>query len=290
MPELPEVETVVRGLRAVLPGRRIVSVRLGKTDFMDDPDALAAGLPGTRFANIQRRGKFILARLNAESGGKAAANEAASYLIVHLGMTGRLLVQAAEIPAMPHTHAFFALDDGRELRYVDPRRFGRMAFFSAAQFDSAFAGLGAEPLEISEAEFRRLLAGRRAMVKALLLDQHFLRGIGNIYADESLWRAKLHPQRLGARLGSTEAHRLLESFRHVLREAIRLGGSSISDFVDANGVAGEFQIRHRVYDREGKGCFRCGAKIRRIIVAGRSSYFCPRCQPAPRKRKTARQS
>ncbi|MBI1737926.1 MAG: hypothetical protein HYR58_01600, partial [Acidobacteria bacterium] len=132
-----------------------------------------------------------------------------------------------------------------------------------------------------------LLAGRRAMIKALLLDQHFLRGIGNIYADESLWRARLHPARLGARLSFADAHRLLEAIRHVLRAAIRLGGSSISDFVDANGLPGEFQMRHRVYDREGKGCFRCGAAIRRIIVAGRSSYFCPRCQPAPKPRGLA---
>jgi len=277
MPELPEVETVVRGLSALLPGRRIVSVRLGKTDFMDDPDALTAGLPGTRFASIQRRGKFILAQLEAAANGGAS-----SYLVVHLGMTGRLVVQGSEAPVLPHTHAFFVLDDGRELRYVDPRRFGRIALFSGAQFASAFARLGAEPLEISEVDFRRLLAGRRARIKALLLDQHFLRGIGNIYADESLWRAKLHPARLGARIGSAEAHRLLESIRRVLREAIRLGGSSISDFVNASGLPGEFQIRHRVYDREGKSCFRCGAKIRRSIVAGRSSYFCPRCQRTPR--------
>ncbi len=285
MPELPEVETVVRGLRRLLPGRRIVSVRLGKTDFMDDPAALTSELPGARFADVRRHGKFIFAQLEA-----AANGDASSYLLVHLGMTGRLVVQGAESPAAPHTHAFFVLDDGRELRYTDPRRFGRIALFSGAQFASTLARLGAEPLEVSEAEFRRLLTGRRAMLKALLLDQRFLRGIGNIYADESLWRAKLHPARLGARLGSADAHRLLEAIRHILRAAIRLGGSSISDFVDANGAPGEFQLRHRVYDREGKGCFLCAAKIRRIIVAGRSSYFCPRCQPAPKKRKSTRRA
>ena len=133
MPELPEVETLVRGLSTLLPGRRIVSVRLGKTDFMDNPDALAAGLPGTRFANIQRHGKFILAQLEAAANGGAA-----SYLVVHLGMTGRLVVQGAEVRAAPHTHAFFALDDGRELRYIDPRRFGRIALLSGAQFSSTF--------------------------------------------------------------------------------------------------------------------------------------------------------
>ena len=280
MPELPEVETVVRGLRRVLPGRGIAEVRLGKTDFIDDPAALERDLPGCRISDVQRRGKYIVLPLERDPQGKNSP-----LLIVHLGMTGRLAVQAAAAPAAAHTHAYFTLDDGRELRYIDPRRFGRIALFSGAQFAAAFARLGAEPLEVSEADFRRLLAGRRAMIKALLLDQHFLRGIGNIYADESLWRAKLHPARLGARLSFADAHRLLEAIRHVLRAAIRLGGSSISDFVDANGLPGEFQLRHRVYDREGKGCFRCGAAIRRIIVAGRSSYFCPRCQPAPKHRR-----
>lgn len=282
MPELPEVETVVRGLRAVLPGRRILSVRLGKTDFIDDPAALERELPDCRIADVQRRGKYIVFPLEGNAQGTDPP-----LLIVHLGMTGRLAVQATAAPAAPHTHVFFALDDGRELRFTDPRRFGRIALFTAAQFASAFARLGAEPLEVSEAEFRRLLAGRRARIKALLLDQRFLRGIGNIYADESLWRAKLHPARLGASLSFSDVHRLLESIRHILRAAIRLGGSTISDFADANGQPGEFQMRHRVYDREGKGCFRCGAKNRRIIVAGRSSYFCPRCQRAPRLPRAA---
>jgi len=280
MPELPEVETVVRGLRRLLPGRGIAEVRLGKTDFIDDPAALERDLPGCRISDVQRRGKYIVLPLERDT-----SSADSPRLIIHLGMTGRLATRKPDDPLAPHTHAIFALDDGRELRYIDPRRFGRIALFSGAQFAAAFARLGAEPLEVSEADFRRLLAGRRAMIKALLLNQHFLRGIGNIYADESLWRAKLHPARLGARLSFADAHRLLEAIRHVLRAAIRLGGSSISDFVDANGLPGEFQLRHRVYDREGKGCFRCGAAIRRIIVAGRSSYFCPRCQHAPKKAK-----
>lgn len=269
MPELPEVETVVRGLRARLPGRRIVSVRLGKTDFMDDPDALAAALPGARIVEVRRHGKYILLRLDA-----------AAYLVVHLGMTGQLRVPRAAEPVMAHTHAFFVLDDGRELRYTDPRRFGRIALFSDAQFAATLGRLGADPLEVSEAEFRRLLAGRRARVKALLLDQHFLRGIGNIYADESLWRAKIHPARVAAQLRGDQMHRLCETMRHILKEAIRLRGSSVSDYVDANGEPGAYQMRHCVYDREGKRCFRCGTAIRRILVAGRSSYFCPRCQRA----------
>ena len=283
MPELPEVETVVRGLRRILPGRRIEGVRLGKTDFIDNPALLERDLPGCRITEVRRQGKYIVLPLAHN-----ARPVESSFLIIHLGMTGRLATRQPGEPAAPHTHVFFSLDDGRELRYTDPRRFGRIALFSRAEFDAAFERLGHEPLEISEAEFRRLLAGRRARIKSLLLDQRFLRGIGNIYADESLWRAKLHPKKLGARLSHADAHHLLESIRHILRAAIRLGGSSISDFVDADGLAGEFQIRHRVYDREGKACFRCGAKIRRIIVAGRSSYFCPRCQVAPRNRKSAR--
>ncbi len=279
MPELPEVETVVRGLRQFLPGRKIVELRLGKTDFIDDPAALERDLPGCRITEVRRCGKYIVLPLERD-----AYEGVSPLLVIHLGMTGRLATRQPGDPVAPHTHAIFALDDGRELRYIDPRRFGRMALFSGAQFAAVFERLGAEPLEVSEADFRRLLAGRRAMIKALLLDQHFLRGIGNIYADESLWRSRLHPARLGARLGLADAHRLLEAIRHVLRAAIRLGGSSISDFVNTSGEPGEFQLRHRVYDREGKGCFRCGATIRRLIVAGRSSYFCPRCQPAPRRR------
>jgi formamidopyrimidine-DNA glycosylase len=283
MPELPEVETVVRGLRLVLPGRRIEGVRFGKTDFIDNPAAIERDLPGCRIADVLRRGKYIVLPLERNE-----SSSEAPVLIIHLGMTGRVATRPPGDPVVPHTHAFFALDDGRELRFTDPRRFGRIALFSRAEFDVTFERFGTEPLEVSEAEFRRLLAGRSARIKSLLLDQRFLRGIGNIYADESLWRARIHPMRLGERINNAEAHRLLEAIRRILREAIQLGGSTISDFVSAAGLPGEFQIRHRVYDREGKGCFRCASKIRRIVVAGRSSYFCPRCQRAPRIRKTFR--
>jgi len=141
--------------------------------------------------------------------------------------------------------------------------------------------LGEEPLAISSGAFVNLLARRHARIKALLLDQRVLRGVGNIYADESLWRARIHPARLASELKAADLLRLREAIRHVLRSAIRLGGSSISDFVDVDGNQGEFQLRHRVYHRHGKACFHCGGIIRRAIVAGRSSHFCPRCQPAP---------
>ena len=284
MPELPEVETVVRGLRGQLTGRCIVSVRLGKSDFIDDPAAIERELPGRRIAEVARYGKFVLLHLEPPAEGADGAGTGAC-LVVHLGMTGQLAPRHPGQPVTRHTHAFFALDDGRELRYTDIRRFGRLALMSQVELGAFLAGLGADPLEITEEEFRARLAGRRAMIKALLLDQHFLRGLGNIYCDESLWRARIHPARHAARLDAAQVRRLHRFIREVLHAAIRLRGSSISDFVDAEGQPGEYQLRHRAYGREGKPCFRCGAKIRRVIVAGRSSYFCPRCQPAPRKRR-----
>ncbi len=276
MPELPEVETVARGLRVSLPGRRIVAVRLGKTDFIDDPAALERDLPGTQIESIARYGKFLLLRLGPGNGAGRRC-----CLVVHLGMTGQLAWRRAEEPVARHTHALFLLDDGRELRYTDIRRFGRLALVPEAELERFLGGLGLDPLEATEEEFRRRLAGRRARIKALLLDQHVLRGMGNIYADESLWRARIHPARHAAQLSAEQAARLYRAIREVLNTAIRLRGSSVSNYLDVEGRRGEYQRRHRVYRREGEGCFRCGERIRRVIVAGRSSYFCPRCQRAP---------
>jgi formamidopyrimidine-DNA glycosylase len=282
MPELPEVETVVRGLELVLPRRRILSVRLGKTDFIDDPAALERNIPGARISSVRRHGKFIVFELES-----ANADTRGFSLLVHLGMTGQLITCLAEAPVLPHTHVFLALDDGRELRYTDIRRFGRIRLM--ADGEAAVLGkLGLDPLEASEAEFSAALRPRHAQIKALLLDQHVFRGLGNIYTDESLWRARVHPRRIGENLRPAELRLLYRAVHDVLNEAIRARGSSISDYVDAHGQRGEFQLKHRVYQREGKQCFRCGAKIRRIIVAGRSSYFCPRCQRAPRLRRRTR--
>ena len=285
MPELPEVETIVRGLRTVLPGHTIVSVRLGKTDFIEDPAAVGGLLPGRRIEAVERMGKFI--RLVLSPGPAAKAPERQIDLIVHLGMTGWLGVRQPEDPVAPHTHAFFELEDGRELRYTDIRRFGQMLVVAGDQMDAFGERLGKEPLEIPAGEFNQRLAGRRARIKALLLDQRVFRGIGNIYADESLWQARIHPARLAANLKPAELERLRKAIRRVLLRAIEDRGSSISNFVDAEGQPGEYQQRHRAYGREGKPCFRCGTKIRRAIVAGRSSYFCPRCQPAPRLKHAA---
>ena len=288
MPELPEVETVARGLRTVLPGRRILDIHLGKTDFIDDPAAIERELPGARIAGVRRFGKFLL--LDLERSNKIRSNGSPDQfsLQVHLGMTGQLVTCPPDARIKPHTHVFLALDDGRELRYTDIRRFGRIRIIDSGAREAILGEFGLDPLEASEQEFSVKIRTRNARIKALLLDQRVLRGIGNIYADESLWRARIHPKRLGANLKGRELRRLFQKVQQVLREAIRLGGSSVSDYVNSNGEPGEFQLRHRVYMREGKKCFRCGTRIRRDIVAGRSSYFCPRCQWAPRpSRKNA---
>jgi len=286
MPELPEVETVVRGLRASLPGRTILDVRLGKTDFIDDPVALGEQLPGSRILGVTRLGKFIA--IDLVPGGVASDAAERLYLVVHLGMTGQLMTRLAGDPVLPHTHVFFGLDDGRELRYTDVRRFGRMLLVPESKIAVFRERLGAEPLEITLKEFCARFGSRGARVKALLLDQGILRGVGNIYADESLFRARIHPARIARKLTQVQLAALHQSVRKILTAAIRLRGSSVSDYVDSNGNRGEFQFRHRVYQREGKPCVRCGEKIRRVIVAGRSSHFCPRCQPAPRSSKARR--
>ncbi|HEY6266951.1 MAG TPA: bifunctional DNA-formamidopyrimidine glycosylase/DNA-(apurinic or apyrimidinic site) lyase [Candidatus Acidoferrum sp.] len=285
MPELPEVETVARGLRQTILGRRIMSVALGKTDFIDDPSALEQHLPGRQIEAVERYGKFMLLRLSAVNGETRAAGNGDAIpasLLVHLGMTGQVAPAPAAQPLEKHTHVCLLLDDGRELRYTDARRFGRIAYLTKALLAEELAGFGADPLEVNKREFADRICGRRARIKALLLDQGVLRGVGNIYADESLWRAKIHPARLAANLNKKQVETLRRVLQDILQKAIVLRGSSISDFLDAEGQPGEYQRHHRAYGREGKNCYRCKTPIRRAIVAGRSSYFCPRCQPSPR--------
>ncbi len=275
MPELPEVETVARGLQREIAGRRVVSVTLGKTDFMDNPGEIERLLPGAMIRGVERYGKFMLLRLQAAEAGEEAA------LLVHLGMTGAMMPKAVGEPQAKHTHLVALLDDGRELRYVDPRRFGRMALLRGEGLRKELVRFGADPLEVTLEEFRRWIRERRARIKALLLDQSVLRGVGNIYADESLWKARIHPAQLGARIQPKQAETLYRSLQGILQRAIALRGSTISDFQDAEGAPGEYQLHHRVYGREGKACPRCKTAIRRIVVAGRSSYFCPNCQRRP---------
>lgn len=285
MPELPEVETVARGLQTLIAGRQIVSVSLGKTDFIDDPAVIEKELPGRSILAVERYGKFLLMRLSGTSENLPTGDESA--LLVHLGMTGMLIPQAVTEPAKKHTHVVMLLDDGRELRYVDARRFGRMAYLAGEVLRNELQRFGGDPLAMSMDEFVNRIQVRRARIKALLLDQRVIRGVGNIYADESLWMAKLHPAQIGARLRNAELGKLYRTLQKILRKAIALRGSSISDFLDADGMPGEYQRYHRVYGREGKHCFRCGTLVRRVIVAGRSSYHCPNCQKAPRGWKSA---
>jgi formamidopyrimidine-DNA glycosylase len=294
MPELPEVETVARGLQGMVAGRRIVSVMLGKTDFIDNPGEVERELPGRTIRVVERYGKFMLLRLGEvvrsvvdkkpvklkATDVPEKAEEAA--LLVHLGMTGMLSPHVVAEEHKKHTHVVMLLDDGRELRYVDPRRFGRMAYLAGELLRKELLRFGADPLEVESAEFVNRISGRNSRIKALLLDQKVLRGVGNIYADESLWKAKIHPAKLGANLRAEQVKLLYRSLQAILKNAIVKRGSSIADFLDAEGQPGEYQQHHRVYGREGEKCFRCGTVIQRGIVAGRSSFYCGECQKAPR--------
>jgi formamidopyrimidine-DNA glycosylase len=279
MPELPEVETVARGLQGTIAGRTIVSVTLGETDFIDNPAEIERELPGRTFRVVERYGKFLLLRLTSLETARPMQEAA---LLVHLGMTGMLRPQAMSEEHAKHTHVVMLLDDGRELRYVDPRRFGRMAYLAGERLRKELLRFGADPLEAGLAEFIARITRRRTRIKALLLDQRVLRGVGNIYADESLWRAKIHPAKLGTNLRVQQVKELYKWLQKILREAIVMRGSSIADFLDAEGQPGEYQLHHRAYGREGEACFRCKKEIRRGIVAGRSSYYCGFCQKAPR--------
>jgi len=262
MPELPEVETVARSI-APLVGRRIVAAEFRACRVLRgaDPDATAASLQGRKIAAVKRYGKFIVLSL---SGG--------GYLTIHLGMTGRLLRAGQR---GKHTRAVLTLDRG-VLLYDDPRMFGCLEF--SEDFPARVAKLGPEPLEVPFEDFAAALERRHTRVKALLLNQSFLRGIGNIYADEALFRAGIHPLAMTHRLGRRRARRLFDAIVEVLTEAIAAGGSSVSDYVDADGRKGFFQFSHRVYQRTGESCLNCRRPIRRLLVAQRSSHYCPRCQ------------
>jgi formamidopyrimidine-DNA glycosylase len=285
MPELPEVETVARGLQKTILGRKILSVALGKTDFIDDPTALEQHLPGRRIEAVERYGKFMMLRLSLPEPpvvNHPDAEDGSAALLVHLGMTGNLVSKAASEPHEKHTHVWMMLDDGRELRYTDPRRFGRMAYLAGDAILEELKRFGADPLLVSVSEFVTRFTPRRSRIKSLLLDQSVLRGVGNIYADESLWRAKIHPAKVAAGVSPEKLKTLRRVLQEILQKAIVLRGSTIADFQDGDGEPGEYQKHHRAYGREGHRCYRCGAIIRRTIVAGRSSYYCSKCQPAPR--------
>ena len=281
MPELPEVETIARGVDARVRGDRIVEAWFGwhPEPFKTPAARQSKQLVERRIESVHRTGKHIVVELGQKSrdGALGRPGEIAAQWIVHLGMTGRLLVTSAEAPVVKHTHARLGLDSGRELRFVDPRRFGRLEFRDVAK-GGGFAGPGAEPLTIKAEEFAKLFRGRKLAIKAALLNQRLLAGVGNIYADESLFRAGIRPRRRVGRLTRDELEGLRKALKDVLEHAIRLGGSSVSDYVDADGKKGFFQLEHYVYRRTGEPCRICESTVRRIVVAGRSSHYCPQCQ------------
>jgi formamidopyrimidine-DNA glycosylase len=281
MPELPEVETIARGGHARVRGDQIVDAWVGshREPFKTPAPEQAKELVGRTILGVRRAGKHIVLDLGAphihplEEGNAAPSGQ----WIVHLGMTGRLLVTTPEGPLAPHTHARLTLASGREVRFVDPRRFGRLEFRNLKSSEG-FDAPGAEPLGIGREAFAMLFRGRRLAIKAALLNQTLLAGVGNIYADEGLFRAGLRPRRMAGRLTKEELERLRLALRQVLRHAIKLGGSSVSDYVDADGVRGFFQLEHRVYQREGAPCLVCKTPVKRIVLAGRSTHYCPKCQ------------
>jgi len=261
MPELPEVETVVRTLRPLIVGRRILTAEFtGLRVLIGSAAKTAKALAGRKIAAVERHGKFISIRLDR------------GYLVVHLGMTGRLRMDGV---MSKWTHAIFTLDRG-SLLYQDPRQFGRIEY--GDELPARVAALGPEPLEVTLEEFARRLKLRRSPVKAVLLNQAVVRGVGNIYADEALFRAGVHPKRVAASLRADRVARIFHAMREVLAEAIESRGSSISNYVDAEGNRGGFQAEHRVYQRTGEPCLNCGAPIKRIVVGQRSTHFCSRCQ------------
>jgi formamidopyrimidine-DNA glycosylase len=320
MPELPEVETIARGLAQQVTGDVVESVWLGqkKEPLKSSASEIAVTLEHSRIAAVRRMGKHIVFDLDgvartplrqdqgrlspaksrrpgrkikgaavastrassvmqAEAGGGARpthTTHSKAQFIVHLGMTGRLQVCASQAEIAKHTHAIIKLSSSRELRFVDPRRFGRLSVANAGDFDAA----GIEPLEVDLDRFLKLFRGRKTPIKSALLNQKLLRGMGNIYADESLFRAGIRPRRRAASIPRERFEKLLIAVKEVLKEAIALGGSSVSDYVNADGEEGFFQLQHRVYGREAEACLVCKTSIKRVVIAGRSSHYCPRCQ------------
>ncbi len=278
MPELPEVETIARGLDPVLRGRRVNAVwGSGLPLHLNRPvdlRALRAVVAGRAIAGVRRRGKYLLIDVRGDQG-----------VLVHLGMTGRLRVQPADAPRAPHTHVVFGLAGGDELRFADARRFGWVEAGAPLDAVAALAALGPDPLsELDAAALAAALATSRAPVKSFLLDQRRIAGLGNIYVAEALFRAGIHPTTPARRLVD-HAPELLDAIRASLAGGIERRGTTLRDYVDADGKKGDNASALLVYGRAGEPCPRCGAAVRRRVDAGRSTFFCPTCQPARRSRR-----
>ena len=272
MPELPEFETIANGVNERVRGHRIVAVwTSGMPQTFKSPEAeIETTLTGATIDAVRRVGKTIVMSL--------ARKKSRAEFLVHLGMTGRLLVADPDVPQPAHTHAVLTLEDGREVRFVDPRRFGRLSVYEIPAKGEGYGGLGVEPLTVGREEFRALFKGRKLPIKAALLNQNLLHGVGNIYADESLFRAGIRPARQAGKVTGVELEKLRKALQAVLKRAIKLGGSSVSDYVDADGMRGYFQIEHKVYGRGGEPCTVCGKPIKKIVVGGRGTHYCALCQ------------
>ena len=269
MPELPEVETIRRSLLPHVVGARVtgVTVRERRLRLPIAPN-FEAQLRGRRITGLERRGKYLLFQLDAQCA-----------LLVHLGMSGSLELTSVRAPVNPHDHVAITLDRARIMVFNDPRRFGLMRVARGGAF-AELDNVGRDPLTAAPSlqEWRTLVRGRRLPIKNLLMDQRILGGVGNIYASEMLFQAGIRPRRRAAGLKRLELERLSAAMQRVLAEAVALGGSSISDYRDANGQPGFFQMHHAVYDRAGHPCRTCAAPIKRVVLSGRSSFYCPRCQ------------
>jgi formamidopyrimidine-DNA glycosylase len=276
MPELPEVETVSQGLRKRALGRRILAVEVRHLGvIVGSPEQFVEELVGRSIVSVRRKGKALALELEAE-------NAPPRYLLVRLGMTGQFTVAARETPIEPHTHVLLALGEREELRFRDVRRFGRLRCCTRGEVDAVFERLGPDAQQMTEEQFLAAMRARRGAIKSWLMNQQLLAGLGNIYADESLFVAGIHPLAQPGRLSAPKARRLFRAVRRVLGHAVKLQGTSFRDYVDIEGRPGNFEPRLRVYQRAGQPCRRCRRPIQRIVVAGRSSHFCPACQPRPR--------
>lgn len=269
VPELPEVETIRRGLERELRGTRIDAVdhRTAKRLRSLSPTPLER-LEGQRVLHVRRHGKFLLVELDSGT------------MVVHLGMTGKLLFAQAEEPERPHTHLVLELDDGRLLRFSDPRRFGALRLYPKGVPVADVAGFGPDALGpgFTPAYLAQQLAASRAPLKAFLMDQRRIAGLGNIYVCEALWRSRLSPRRTARTTPKAKVPELHAAIREVLEDSLAQGGTSFNDYVDHIGQPGKFVLSLAVYGREGEACPRCGATIRRIVQSGRSTFDCPTCQ------------
>jgi len=279
MPELPEVETVLRGLRARALGRRVGEVDVRHPGAIaGSAEDFARHIEGRLIHSLERKGKALAVKLVAEDPG------APHYLLIRLGMTGQLTVNPADAPFETHTHVRLSLDDGKEeVRFRDPRRFGRLRCCTHSELEAIFGKLGPDAQLITEAQFHAAMRGRKGAIKSWLMNQQMLAGLGNIYADEALFIARLHPLAQPGRISADKARALYKAVKRVLERAVALQGTSVSDYVDIEGQPGNYSPRLRVYQRTGEPCRRCKHPIRRLVIAGRSSHFCPHCQPRPRR-------